>query len=57
MSDDELEDKAREQAGSLISAQALDELLAAIWSFDQAASADALFNWTVAERQPSNVGG
>jgi 2-methylcitrate dehydratase len=57
MSDSELEDKLREQAGSLISDQELDDLLAAIWSFDQAASSDSLFNWTVAQRDPSRVGG
>lgn len=57
MSDDELEHKMREQAGSLISSQELDELLAAIWSFDEAASPDSLFNWTLAQRQASHVGG
>lgn len=55
MSDSELEDKLREQAGSLISPQELDELLSAIWSFDEAASPDSLFNWTVAQRETSHV--
>lgn len=57
MSDDELEDKLREQAGSLIPNEELEALVSAIWSFDEAASADSLFDWRVAERQPSHVAG
>jgi 2-methylcitrate dehydratase len=46
MSDRELEGKFRDQAESVITGASADALLAAIWTLDEAASAEALFAWT-----------
>lgn len=46
MSDRELEGKFRDQAAAVISDADADALVKAIWTLDEAASADALFAWT-----------
>ncbi|HWE13109.1 MAG TPA: MmgE/PrpD family protein [Solirubrobacteraceae bacterium] len=56
VSDAQLEEKLRRQAGSLIPAAQLDELVAAIWSLDEAASPDGVFDWRVAEERLEEVG-
>jgi 2-methylcitrate dehydratase len=46
MSDRELEGKFRDQAESVITGASADALAAAIWTLDEAASAEALFAWS-----------
>lgn len=46
MSDGELEGKFREQARSLLTDEDTDALLTAIWTLDEATSAEPLFAWT-----------
>ena len=46
MTDGELEEKFRDQAGSVITQADADALLKAIWELDEAGSPEALFAWT-----------
>jgi 2-methylcitrate dehydratase len=48
MSDGELEEKFRDQAGSVLTAADEDALVKAIWRLDEAGSPAALFAWTAA---------
>jgi hypothetical protein len=46
MSDRELEGKFRDQAASVLTDADANALLAAVWTLDEAGSAEALFAWT-----------